>query len=69
MTELIVFYLLLFGFAAFDLRSLKKTGGNRELIPYLCLVIITCVLGYLYLLNPMRTSISSVMLNLFGLED
>lgn len=62
MLSLLLIAIIIIIFMFIDIRSMKKAKLEKEVAPYIMLMLITGILGFLYYTNPHRQSISAMIL-------
>lgn len=67
--EIAAFFILVIVISFVDIKSMVKLKLKKEIIPYLGLMLITGVAGFLFLADPYRKSISYLILKIFNIQE
>lgn len=65
---MILFTIFIFILSIFAIKKMLKNGLKKELTVFIFLTLLTLTLGYYYISNPYRRSISNIILTFFGIE-
>ena len=65
---MILFIIFIFILSIFEIKKMLKNGLKKELTVFIFLTLLTLTLGYYYISNPYRRSISNIILTFFGIE-
>lgn len=62
---MILFIIFIFILSIFEIKKMLKNGLKKELTVFIFLTLLTLTLGYYYISNPYRRSISNIILTFF----
>lgn len=68
MSILLIFFLIFSVILITDLNSMKKAGHKKEIAPYILLMLTAGLLGFLYLSDPNRESISALFFRILKIK-
>lgn len=68
MAGIVTFFLITIIISIVDVRSMLKLKYKKEIIPYFVLMLLSGLVGFLYLIDPYRKSIIYLILAIFGIK-
>ena len=51
-----------------DIKSMKKANLKKEITPYILLMLVSGIMGFLYFTDPFRKSIAIMFLDLLNID-